>query len=549
MSRVVNVPIESIELSTNIFSIGLDSIAAIQVASHCRKAGFRIGVADIIAGVNLGRICRTIAAMNSSVETPAPAEKLAPILNSEEESAVLTKLGISKDEVEDILPALAGQDYHLAGWLASGRTLYEPTWTFKATRRLDTEKLSQAWQNLQERHSIMRTAFVAAKPGTPIQVVLKPSKIATNTFTTEDVSEELEPAVKASVKRISHTPSTLFTPPVRLHVIRSAADNADALLITMHHTTYDAWTMSRLIADLLVLYAGKMPEPVPSWSDFTTFTQRSLAALDERSFWQQTLHGCTTPTLLPPSTTTIPDDANDRSQTFVMAATTSLSLSAAEAAAKAAGHHLHTLVLLAFARALATATGAPSPTFGFFQLGRGASFDGIEALSGPTVNLLPLGVRDVRRRGVGDAVAGILEALAARLSFEQSRLRDVCTWVGGDEDGKKMPFNASLNLLWHDDVVGKEFGGEERLLEPLMVGVPTDFSADRVLEGETAVDGLDIEWVREGQMFVDVGPDRESDGVRFGVRCDTRLMGEEGVRGFVEVFEREIGEVVRAVGA
>lgn len=549
MSRVVNVPIESIELSTNIFSIGLDSIAAIQVASHCRKAGFRIGVADIIAGVNLGRICRTIAAMNSSVETPAPAEKLAPILNSEEESAVLTKLGISKDEVEDILPALAGQDYHLAGWLASGRTLYEPTWTFKATRRLDTEKLSQAWQNLQERHSIMRTAFVAAKPGTPIQVVLKPSKIATNTFTTEDVSEELEPAVKASVKRISHTPSTLFTPPVRLHVIRSAADNADALLITMHHTTYDAWTMSRLIADLLVLYAGKMPEPVPSWSDFTTFTQRSLAALDERSFWQQTLHGCTTPTLLPPSTTTIPDDANDRSQTFVMAATTSLSLSAAEAAAKAAGHHLHTLVLLAFARALATATGAPSPTFGFFQLGRGASFDGIEALSGPTVNLLPLGVRDVRRRGVGDAVAGILEALAARLSFEQSRLRDVCTWVGGDEDGKKMPFNASLNLLWHDDVVGKEFGGEERLLEPLMVGVPTDFSADRVLEGETAVDGLDIEWVREGQMFVDVGPDRESDGVRFGVRCDTRLMGEEGVRGFVGVFEREIGEVVRAVGA
>ncbi|KAH7024262.1 BcNRPS3, nonribosomal peptide synthetase [Macrophomina phaseolina] len=552
MSRVVNVPVESIELSTNIFSIGLDSIAAIQVASQCRKAGIRIGVADIIAGVTLGRICRTIAAINSTGDSAVPDENLAPILSFDEESAVLAKLGVAKHEVEDILPTLAGQDYHIASWLASGRTLYEPTWTFKATKCLDIEKLSHAWYTLQERHSIMRTAFAAATPDLAVQVVLKPSKIATNTFTTEEVSGELEPAVKSTVKRISHTPSTLFTPPVRMHVIRSAADAADALLITMHHTTYDAWTMSRLIGDLLVLYAGKTPAPVPSWSDFVAFTQRSRAALDERSFWQHHLAGCSTPTILP-STTCIPDDPNDRSQTFVLTTSSTsspLSLAAADRAARAAGHHLHTLVLLAFARALAAATGASSPAFGFFQLGRGAAFEGVEALSGPTVNLLPLGVRGVRERGVPEAVAELVEKLAARLPYEQSRLRDVCRWVGGgdgEEGAARMPFNASLNLLWHDDVVGKEFGGEDGLLEPLRVGVPTDFSATRVLEGETSVEGLDAAWVREGQLFVDVGPDREADGVRFGVRCDARLMGEQDVKAFVQAFEREIVEVVGAL--
>ncbi|GME47660.1 AMP-dependent synthetase/ligase [Neofusicoccum parvum] len=545
MSRVVNVPVESIELSTNIFSIGLDSIAAIQVASQCRKAGFRIGVADIIQGVTLGRICRIIHAINSSEENAAPVESLPPTLQPEEETAVLAKLGVAKDEVEDILPALAGQDYHIASWLASGRTLYEPTWTFKATKTLDTEKLGQAWYALQERHSIMRTAFVAAKPDQAVQVVFKPSKIATDTFTVEEAPGELEAAVKATVKRISHTPSDLFTPPVRLHVVRSP--EGDALLITMHHTTYDAWTMSRLITDLLALYAGRTTlDPVPAFADFVASTTRSLARLDERAFWHQHLAGCT-PTLLARSTTTPPADPSDRSQTFVMSSSTSLSLSAADAAARQAGHHLHTLVLLAFARALAAATRAASPTFGFFQLGRGAAFAGVEALSGPTVNLLPLGVRDARTQPVAAAVAELNAKLAARLPFEQSRPRDVARWVAGREGGTaRLPFNASLNLLWHDDVVGTDFGrvGDDALLQPLPVGVPTDFSATTALAGETAVDGLDAGWVAEPQLFVDVGPDRAADGVRFGVRCDGALMGEEGVRGFVALFEREIGAVV-----
>ncbi|KAL1652047.1 Non-ribosomal peptide synthetase [Diplodia intermedia] len=552
MSCVVNVPVESIDLSTNIFSIGLDSIAAIQVASQCRKAGFRIGVADIIAGVTLGRICRAIASTNSVQESTAPAEKLVPILGPEEETAVLAKLKVTEDDVESILPALAGQDYHIASWLASGRTLYEPTWTFRATTRLDTERLSQAWHALQERHSILRTAFAAARPDQPVQVVLKSSKIASGTCTVEEVTGELEETVKTTVKRISHTPSDLFTPPVRLHVVRSSNETghcADALLITMHHTTYDAWTMSRLITDLLDLYSGKSPEPAPPpFSDMVAFTQRSLAAVDQRTFWRQHLDGCS-PTVIPPAIASHSIiDENDRSQTFVMASSTTLSLRSAEKAAKAAGRQPHTLVLLAFARALAAATASASPTFGFFQLGRGASFDRIEAVSGPTVNLLPLGVRDARDRDVREAVDELLAKLAARLPFEQSRLRDVAAWVDGGE-GAKMPFNASLNLLWHDDVVGKEFGGEERLLEPLLVGVPTDFSASRVLEGETAVEGLDYSWVQEGQLFVDVGPDREGDGIKFGVRCDGRLMGEEGVRAFVAVFEREIGEVVRALEA
>ncbi|OJD40823.1 nonribosomal siderophore peptide synthase [Diplodia corticola] len=552
MSRVVNVPIESIELSTNIFSIGLDSIAAIQVASQCRKAGFRIGVADIIAGVTLGRICRAIASINSAQEYTAPAEKVAPVLVPEEESTVLAKLNVTKDEVEAIMPALAGQDYHIASWLASGRTLYEPTWTFRATKRLDTDKLGQAWHALQERHSIMRTAFVTARPDQTMQVVLKPSKIVSSTFTIEEATGELEEIVKTAVKRISHTPSDLFTPPVRLHLVRSSSetgDDADALLITMHHTTYDAWTMSRLIADLLHTYSGKTPDSSPpQFADLVAFTQRSLAALDQRAFWRQHLDGCS-PTIIPPVTGDGTDDPKDRSQTFVMASSTALSLRAAEEAAKTAGRQLHTLVLLAFARALATATASASPTFGFFQLGRAASFDGIEAVSGPTVNLLPLGVRAVRERDARELVDELLAKLAERMPFEQSRLRDVAAWVGGDDTQAQMPFNASLNLLWHDDVVGREFGGEERLLEPLLVGVPTDFSANAVIEGETAVDGLDYGWVREGQLFVDVGPDRECDGIKFGVRCDGRLMGEEGVRTFVAVFEREIGEVVRAFGA
>ncbi|KAK8168812.1 nonribosomal siderophore peptide synthase SidC [Phyllosticta citrichinensis] len=540
MATVVNLPVEKIEPSTNIFSIGLDSIAAIQVASICRKAGVRVGVATIIQGVTLGGICRSLAEQDS--EPVVQIKELPPVLSPVEETSALAKLSIDKEHVEDILPLLAGQDYHMASWLQSGRTLYEPTWAFKAKAPLDIARLSMAWNALQERHSIMRTAFVATGANQSVQVVLKPSEIDDTTFTVVWSNKPLEQVVKTCVRKTFHAPSNLYRPPVRLQLVRAPED--DALLITMHHTTYDAWTMSRLVFDLLALYAKKSLPAIPSFSSFVNFNRKAMAAVDERAFWQQHLSACS-PTILPSSGAGAElEDPASRKQTFAMTSSSRFDLAAAEAKCRNHGRQLHTLVVLAFARTLSQITSTESPTFGFFQTGRSASFEDMESVSGPTVNLLPLGLREVRSRPLNEVAQDLMDKLGARIPYEHSRLRDVAGWVG--DDGK-VPFNASLNLLWHDDVMKSEYA--EGMVDIYSIGVPTDFSSERVIPGETSVDALSYEWIQRDQLFVDVGPDRVANGVRFGVRADAKLMGEDGVKAILGVFEDQIAQVVDELAA
>lgn len=553
MSRIVNVPVESIELSTNIFSIGLDSIAAIQVASQCRNEGFRIGVADIIQGVTLGRICRLIHAINANDESVGPVDQVGPTLQPPEESAVLAKLGLAKDDVEDILPVLAGQDYHLASWLASGRTLFEPTWTFKATKPLDPDKLAQAWHALQERHSILRTCFAStSNPDQAVQVVLKPRNISPTNFTVANLPDDstpLEAAVKAAIRRISHTPSDLFTPPVRLHLIRSPT-SGDALLLTLHHATYDAWSIPRLLSDLTALYISTPLPPVTSpFAPFIASTHHSLSHLSLPSFWRHHLAHCT-PTLLLPPTDSSPSSSS-RPQTFLLH-TTRLSLPHLTATARAHALPLPALLLLAFARTLAATTASPSPIFGLFHLARSAP--AAEQLVAPTVNCLPFGVRDARTQPVLAAARAVADLLSAREGVAAgARGRDVAGYVLGSAESEHHLFNASLNLLlWPaGEEKSREVGAEEKLVEAWTegLGVPTDYSARRVLGGETAVGGLGTGWVRPvggRQVFVDVGAKGEAEGgfLVFGARVEGGLMGVEGLGGFLGGLEREVGAVV-----
>jgi hypothetical protein len=129
-------------------------------------------------------------------------------------------------------------------------------------------------------------------------------------------------------------------------------------------------------------------------------------------------------------------------------------------------------------------------------------------------------------------------------SSAQSHLRKVLCWKEGcdpDSDTSPAPlFNASLNLLWY----GKQIQKTENLLEPMFIGVPTDFASEEVLSGETAIDGIDTEYLAAQNLFCDVGPVEETDSIDFGVKCDFALMEEGHVRAFVASVADEIVKIV-----
>lgn len=513
MAEVAGVPVEQITRKASIYSFGLDSIAAITLASKLRRKGINVGVADILQGGNIAGIFKRIRV--SKVQTVDSTPLVAPEVRKE----ALEILNFSEESVEDVLPVLAGQLHHLEAWLQSGRTSYEPTWSYVAKERLDLDRLRKAWQQLRERHSVLRTAFAATSATTAVQVVLKASAIDDASFTVSESASAFDATAKPTIKAIAAAPSNMFTPPVRLHVLRSS--DKDAVFITLHHTTYDGWSMPLLFDDLSALYTSSAPLPAtPSFTEFITSTLRSASPSASSTYWNQSLANAE-PTVVPTST----------SSSFHLAQEAIPNFAHLNKICQENNTPLHTLLLHSISVALAKMTETTSPIFGLYQTARSADFENLTSLCAPTLNVTPLAVANTAALSPSDAARKIREDLAERVPFEQDFLRDI----------KAPEFNVFVNLLWHTGEMLPK-GEKKAFLEHVVLGLPSEFEAKEGSE-KSAVDRLEV-GEKGARVYVDVGPSMSGgSGIDFGVKSE-KAWTEEQVKEFVEVVAKGVVDAV-----
>ncbi|KAH8882913.1 acetyl-CoA synthetase-like protein [Thozetella sp. PMI_491] len=557
LAEVAGVPHSRIKPSTSVFSIGLDSILAIRVSSECRKAGLSLGAVDVMKAVTVEKICNV--ALNHSRKEQlktSGSHDTHPMVTPIVKDAAISLLRIPSNDLEDVLPLLAGQEYHLAAWLHSGRTLYEPSWTFRSREPLDSRRLQRAWAELRRRHPILRSCFVSIGKTEAVQVVLRPESVPSPDPSAQVHStqggESLETRARQIVKDIASAPSTLLTPPVRLTHIQGGGDG-DAVLVTVHHVAYDAWTMVRLLPELSSLYAGgTLPPPAPSFAKLIGSVMRDARGREAEVFWKKALTGSQNTTIRPRATPAMANTPSSRKQTFVLVSGSQTDLAALERACQAVGTNPQSILLLAFSILLFTETGSSRPVFGYFQTGRSASFDNIESVSGPCLNMLPFTPQgDISTiyestEAMTSLLSSIQRTMAERMAYEQSFLRDVLRWMER-EDGD-VPFNTHLNILWNEELFIPPAGDQqEPLLQPLGLGVPTDFSSQEAIPGTTAVDSLDMTIIPTNNVFVDVGPNRKTGKLEFGSRCDATLMEKQGLEEFVQRYDQEIWRIVEKV--
>ncbi|KAJ9363713.1 hypothetical protein DTO280E4_2303 [Paecilomyces variotii] len=567
LAEIASVPPGVITPTTSIFSIGLDSIAAIRIAATCRAKGLKAGVADILQGNTLRGISMRVSDEASSPSSQeernndSAKKTKKPLLPNYEQvqETVTRQLGIPADAIETILPCLSGQMYHLVSWLKSGRTLFEPAWTYSSRERLDADKLKQAWFKLRQRHPILRTCFAALSPADAVQVVLKEAHRNGNgedeTFELIDASSKaVVEAAQTQAREEALHPSSLKTPPVRLRLVR--ASDQDAILLLVNHAAYDAWTMPQFVNELAELYQNLEPTSNPDFPSFVEYSIDSLQSLDQEKYWISALADGT-PTIL--SSETDPSDKQQQqrpSQLFVGAWDTIHNVSSLDKTVRAAGMGLQTIVLLAVARTLARHTQTANPTFGLYQTGRSASFTDIERLSGPCLNVTPFTVKNALD-APSDSHAGaeaeaeicinaartIQSTLAERVPYEQSSLRDILRWTGhGSKDAPL--FNAWVNLLWAQP---SDPTDSSSLFSPLPIGVPTDFMPSHPLPGSTSVDLLDTTFLPDEGFYIDIGPDPRKDTIGFGVRVEGGIMDESEVRTFIDAVATEVESIAQSL--
>ncbi|KAL2827575.1 hypothetical protein BDW59DRAFT_56080 [Aspergillus cavernicola] len=590
LADVAGIPLEEIKPSTSIFNLGLDSLSAIRVASICRGKGLKIGVGDILQGNTLHGISRRVQLMNTP-DLPAQGTLIKDYDRVEKE--VFEKLGLNKESVENILPCLAGQFFHLASWLNSDRKLFEPAWAFFSYESIDAAKLQDAWLRLRQRHPVLRTVFASVSPSEAVQVVLKDAAGAgAETFKTVESSDNITELAKAQAWEEALHPSSLFSPPVRLRLLKGS--DKDGIMILINHALYDAWTMPMLVSELGNLYRNQPLDTIPDFPAFVDFSTQSLEQLDEKAYWTSALNAG--------SRTFIRGAAeaqNTPDQLFIGAWERLKNLSHMETACRSAGLSLQSIVLLAIARCISRITGVSSPMIGLYQTGRAASFNDIERLSGPCLNVNPFVIPNAipttssnsnsnsstnthsQKDILGQALA-IQSSLADRVPYEQSSLVDILHWINPGNPGRPL-FNTWVNLLWMQNAIpsssnnstptptpnsdpspSKEnqnhhehHNGNTELFQPLRIGVPTDFIPPTTTPSptpspssspKTPIDHLDTSFLPDGNIFIDIGPDPGTDSIGFGIRVEGGVYSEEEVYGFVDGIAGEIEDVVGELG-
>ena len=550
LAEVAGVPVEDIKPATSIFNLGLDSLSAIRIASICRGKGLKTSVGDILQGNTL----RGISERVKPTTTPNEISQGALIKDYPHvEQEVLAKLNLKKEAIETLLPTLPGQFHHLASWLKADRALLEPAWAFFSHERIDSAKLENAWSKLRERYPVLRTVFTTTSPSEAVQVVLKDAS-GSDTFKIVESSEDISELAKAQSREEALHPSSLLSPPVRLRHLK-AADN-DGILIIIHHSLYDAWSMPMLVSELSKLYREQTLDASPDFPAFVDFSFRSLSQLDEKAYWTSALKS--------PSSTFIRGSSETSQlpkQMFIGAWEKVKGVSIMESKCRAAGLSLQTIVLLAVARSIAKATGVASPVMGLYQTGRSAAFNDIEKLAGPCLNVNPLIVPDAMpstdaqgtEQGVIQQAQNIQAALADRVSYEQSSLRDILGWF--NPEGATPLFNTWVNLLWMQNNIPrapeqppKQDGSQREnieLFQPLRIGVPTDFLPTEPLPvSTTPIDDLDTSFLSEENIFLDIGPNQATDSIGFGVRVEGGFLSEQEVRELVDGIASELEGII-----
>ncbi|XWX00486.1 hypothetical protein V2A60_008506 [Cordyceps javanica] len=567
LSETTDNSAEKMDAQTSIYSLGVDSIVAIRVAGQCRRAQIPLTTMDILRNAKLGKLCEVALAkaakQDSSRDLPKDADAKAPLVGPEVREQALSKLGKRPEDVQDVLPVLAGQEFHLALWLKSGKTLYEPTWVFKTRGELDADRLRSAWLSLMQANDSLRTCFAQVQSTTAVQVILKPSAVQeTGAFTVLQVPEsmDLETFVKSEISRLYRSPSSLYDPPVHLYLIRGGS-RGDALLMKLHHTVYDAWSVGIIIDELTHLYRGNTRDELPaplSFSKFVEFTYRDLQAKNEQQFWTKALQGCE-PTVVEPLTA-VKEDAPRQRRPFALFDCGETSKLALESAARTFGVTVHCLIIVAFGRMLSEITSATaSPVFGYYTAGRSAEVNGMDRLASPTVNMLPISVpEDVltqpKSGGAGGArekLQEMQERLLSRSGYEQSRLRDVMGWAAAaaattqSTAGSRL-FNTHLNILWNDEILLKssETSQSDAILQPWSLGVPSDYASVEPLSVESAVDGLDTTLVTTEAIYADVGISPDTGNVAVGIGGHAKLRDVAGLKDIARIFAKHLSELV-----
>jgi amino acid adenylation domain-containing protein len=172
------------------------------------------------------------------------------------------------------------------------------------TGPLDLEALRWTFDQLVNRHEILRTTFITVN-GQPMQMVGLPTKVAIEQFGFES-NQPSAVDVEAAVENSARQPFDLTQGPLFRIGLGRLGRSRHMLVVTMHHIIADAWSMGILVREFGILYmdfqaarSSSLPPLILQYVDYAVWQREWLqGAVLERQlvFWKDKI-GDTAPAL------------------------------------------------------------------------------------------------------------------------------------------------------------------------------------------------------------------------------------------------------------
>ncbi|NUK50151.1 amino acid adenylation domain-containing protein [Streptomyces lunaelactis] len=269
--------VERVGRQDHFFELGGDSLMAMRTVVHLRKA------LDIEIPIRV------------LFDSPTPAGLATVIEDIRHSGEFHTVSGpTARDQQEGAVPLTAAQArFWFHDQLAPGSTTYNLVQPFRLSGPLDVAALRGAFETFVERHDVLSLSFEATGD-TPHQV---PSGGKPLDFQVIDVCDDPEErSAEQVIAEEARTPFDLaHGPHFRVRLLR-VGPQEHALIVSVHHIVWDAWSTSIMVREIGALYRSRnravLPSPGVSYADVAVWEAEQAGSDNFKpqiEFWRRQL--------------------------------------------------------------------------------------------------------------------------------------------------------------------------------------------------------------------------------------------------------------------
>ncbi|MEM9290625.1 MAG: amino acid adenylation domain-containing protein [Acidobacteriota bacterium] len=286
--------VETVGREDNFFSLGGDSIRALQVQEGARRAGLELDLVDLFGHRTLSRMA-AVARPHTLDPSDSPASLQSPpfALLRAEEWSVLKR----EPHLEDAYPlsrVFAGLVFHCEH--SEDYEVYVTSVVVKG--RFDRGAMERALEALVARHPIFRTSFDLGGFRRPLQKVHRRVEPVLEVVEASDWSQD-ESAMEAWLQAESRRPFDWSQAPllrVTVHRFDEYGFEGERFRLTVAEPLLDGWSVARLLRELLEDQAAEAAGRSTSREALRTTPRHhleleldALASEESQEFWQRVL--------------------------------------------------------------------------------------------------------------------------------------------------------------------------------------------------------------------------------------------------------------------